>query len=272
MLTADPPARIAAILEPVRALADEVVIAADSRVSADTLAAYAALADAVHAVEFLTVERHVPWLHAQCAGDWILRLDGDEVPSAALAARLPELMASRTVATYAIARAWCFPDAGHVLDESPWSTDFQTRLVRNGAQSASRAYVAEPIYHIDLLASDEQERRAKAIRNEVVRPHVVAAGGGRLGEAFYLPELRPDLRTRELPPADAAVVARALDPGARRTCRLGAHQGRAPFRWPSSTASGRSERCPRPPIARPWSRTPNHRACSPASRRRCSST
>ena len=44
LIASAPAARVAALLEPVRELADEIVIAADSRRDAATLAGYAALA------------------------------------------------------------------------------------------------------------------------------------------------------------------------------------------------------------------------------------
>jgi hypothetical protein len=71
-------------------------------------------------------------------------------------------------------------------------------------------YVAEPIYHLELLTSSHSERRDKAIRYEAARPLLTAPGGGRLNEAFYLPELRPAVRTRALPAADVPAVRRAL--------------------------------------------------------------
>jgi len=169
------------------------------------------------------VERHLAWLHAQCSGDWVLRLDDDEVPSAALIARLPALLATRDVLQYWIPRAWLFPDAGSVLEDAPWSPDFHNRLVRNdarlrfpGAPHSGAApdhpseYLEEPIYHLELLTSGVEHRRDRVIRYEVTAPRLIAAGGGRLNEAFYLPELRAALRTRPAPAADRALVERAV--------------------------------------------------------------
>ncbi len=220
LLTREPAARVAALLEPLRALADEVVLAADDRIDEATLAGYAALADRLFTVEYVLYERHLAWLHAQCSGDWILRLDGDEVPSAALVRRLPELLARRDIEQYSIRRAWLHGDLRTVLDELPWSTDHNNRLVRSrstrfdGHQHAHAEpvtpmeFVAEPVYHLELLLASEQQRRAKAIRYEVAQPHLRPAGGGRFNEAFYLPELRESLRTRPVDAQDAALLAR----------------------------------------------------------------
>jgi hypothetical protein len=224
MISHAPAGRIAAVLEPVRALAGEIMIAADARVDESTLAGYAGLADRVFRIEYQQSERHFAWLHAQCTGDWILRLDHDEVVSRALADRLPELLASRDVQQYWFRRAWVFPDAAQVLDDPPWSVDFNNRLVRNDATLRVGAlqhsgvhpvdpheYVEEPLYHLELVVSDHASRRDKAITYEVARPLMVAPGGGRMNEAFYLPELRESLRTVTVPDEDRARVQAVLD-------------------------------------------------------------
>ncbi len=131
LITADPPERIAAILEPLRAYADEVLIAADSRVDEQTLSGYNAIADRLFRIEHVLAERHLAWMFAQCGGDWILRLDGDELPSDALIRRLPELLSSRDVQQFWIRRAWLYPDPDRFLACEPWSEDFVNRLMRN---------------------------------------------------------------------------------------------------------------------------------------------
>jgi hypothetical protein len=131
LITGDPGPRIAAQLSLVRPLADEIVVAADSRVDDERLRHYAAFADTLHRIEFDYLERHLGWLHAQCSGDWILRLDGDEVPSAALLRELPELVRSTRVEQYMLPRRWLYPDADHWLDETPWWPDYQIRMQHN---------------------------------------------------------------------------------------------------------------------------------------------
>lgn len=224
LLTADPPARVATILEPLRPYADEVLIAADSRAGEETIAEYSAIADKLFSIEFVTLERHLAWLCAQCEGDWILRLDGDEVPSVAFARRLPEMLTSRNIQQFWIPRAWLYPDAEQVLACQPWSEDFVNRLTRNDGTLrisgrhhthaepvAPCEYIDEPFYHLDLLTSDHRQRRDKAVRYEVARPRLLAPGGGRINEAFYLPELRETLELRPVPVEDRAAIARALE-------------------------------------------------------------
>ena len=227
LLTNEPAPRVANLLAPIRALADEIVVAADERVDEETLAGYAALADRLVAIEFHgpSLEAHLAWLHAQCKGDWILRLDGDEVLSASLIRSLPRLLSRPEVRQYWIRRHWLFRDRQTRLDDVPWATDHNNRLVRNdgtlrfsgllhtGAEPAGpSAYVEEPIYHLELLLNSEEARRAKAVRYEVARPHLVAPPGvARINEAYYLPELRPTLRTRSVPPEDSPSLDRAMD-------------------------------------------------------------
>ncbi len=223
MITADPPTRVAAILEGLRPHAEEVLIAADSRVDADTLAGYGALADRLFRIEYRQGERHLWWLFAQCRCEWILRVDGDEVPSRAFLRALPEMLASRAAQQFWTPSAWLFPDASSVLGDAPWSGDFAVRMMRNdgtlrvrGLQHLHaepvrpREYRSEPFYHLDLLTSTLAQRCDKVVRYEAGRPRVLAAGGGRMNEAFYLPELRDSLALLPAPEEDRPAVQRAL--------------------------------------------------------------
>jgi inositol phosphorylceramide mannosyltransferase catalytic subunit len=224
LITADPPERISTILEPLRPYADEVLIAADSRVDEQTLSAYRSLSDRLFKIEYRASERHLAWLCEQCKGSWIMRIDGDEVPSAGFVRRLPEMLASRAVQQFWTTTTWLYPDAAHALVGPPWSEDFACRLMRNDGTLRSpglqhthivpispREYVEDAFYHLDLLVSNEQNRRDKAIRYEISRPHLIAPNGGRANEAFYLPELRDALELRDVPLEDRALIERALE-------------------------------------------------------------
>jgi hypothetical protein len=123
-----PAVRVAAILSLLRDLADEIVVAVDSRVDPDTLGPLVAVADRVVRYRFRPpVDRPRAWLMAQCTGDWILSLDGDEVPSAALLAELPGMLRDTSVLQHHLPRRWLFPDPGQWLAELPWWPDHQVR-------------------------------------------------------------------------------------------------------------------------------------------------
>lgn len=222
-LTGDPGPRVAAVLEPLRELADEIVIAADARADQERLEQYAAAADRVLRVEFSFLERHLAWLHAQCSGDWVFRIDADEVASPALVERLPELVSDGRIQQVWFPRRWLVPDAEHWLEEAPWWPDYQNRLVRNdgtlrfrGAQHTSAEptlpahYAEEPLYHLACLLDDVATRRSKAIRYEVIRPHLEAPGGGSLNRRVYLPELYRQRPPARVPTGEAEAVRTVL--------------------------------------------------------------
>ena len=119
--THDPAPRIAAIVAPLREVADEIVIALDHRMDLDRLGAYEPLADKLLRFEHTGEDLAPGWLHRQCTGDWVLTLAGDEVPSAALVAALPELCADRELRQYWLPVRWVWPDPEHWLDELPWA-------------------------------------------------------------------------------------------------------------------------------------------------------
>ena len=236
MLTRDPGARVAAALELLRPVAHEIVVAADSRAGEDRLGAYQSVADRVLRLEVDYLESHHGWLHAQCSGDWILRLDGDEVVSPALVDALPDLIADRRVLQYLLPRRWLFPDARSWLAEPPWRPDYQLRLVRNDGlmrfsgrlHSAAvplrpARYLDLPIYHLDLLVKDERERRGKAEGYAGLADPLEAPGGGELNRAFYVPEERASPLTLPVPSADADAIAAVLaaPPPARTSAAAG---------------------------------------------------
>ena len=192
----------------------------------------AAAADRLYRVEFEPpLERYLSWLHSVCRGDWIFRIDGDEVPSSALVALLPGLISDSAVLQYRVPRRWAFPDSTHWLASAPWAPDYQIRIVKNdpatlrfrgtlhsSAEPALPArYLAEPIYHLALLLTTRSERAERVRRYEAL--------GGRQSHVdnrrFYLPELVDDLSLATTPPEDLAflqdIVVEPAAPTARNT-------------------------------------------------------
>jgi hypothetical protein len=231
-LTADPPAMVAASLALFRDVADEIVVAVDSRVAPERLGPLLDVADTVARFEYTDPpERSRPWLFSLCRGDVVLSVDGDEVPSAALLAALPALAGDRGVAQTRIARRWCFPDEHSWLAERPWWPDFQRRLVRRGpmldfdvgVHGGVRAawplrYAEESVYHLVCVLRGLAERRRRAREYDALRPGMVAVGGGPMNDTLYVPE--HFATRRPVPTPDEDVVAlRAVIAAEERTTR-----------------------------------------------------
>jgi hypothetical protein len=225
VMTAGPGARVAALLRLLRDRADELVVALDDRADAETAGAIAAVADRVVGYPYREpVDRPLRWLFSLCRGEWILNLDDDEVPGAELLESLPALVRARDVTHYWLLRRWLWPDAGSVLAEHPWSTDYQLRLVRNDPlllrfpsethrpleALGPHRFLRLPLYHGDLVLNSPEQREAKARKYEALRPGKRVAGGP-MNHVFHLPERRPDARVEPLPAADRELVRSVLD-------------------------------------------------------------
>jgi hypothetical protein len=214
------PSRLAALLELCRDAVDEIVVALDDRVEE------APLADRVIRIPYeAPFERTTAWLYSQCRGEWILRLDDDEVPSPALLGSLRDVMTVDVTHVW-LPRRWLYPAADAFLDEHPWVPDFQLRLSVNDPRlvrfpgvthvplevDGPALYSDAPIYHLDLLRpQDERERKADAY--EDARPGLRLAGRA-LNHALYLP---PDgARTSPVPADDLAAVERVMSGSSSR--------------------------------------------------------
>jgi hypothetical protein len=226
-VTADPPGRVAYVLGLFRHVADEIVIAVDSSVDPELLTAFAGLTDRIYRFDFRPpVDRPRAWLASRCRTEWILWIDGDEVPSPAIVQRLPELVSSHEVLQYWFPRRWLFPDADHWLEETPWWPDFQIRLVRNDpavtcygsthdpiAWALPRGLLEEPLYHLSPLVSTIAERRAKCRRYDAERPGMISPAGGPFNETLQIPEQYAVLEPVPVPDGDRPWIAAALAGG-----------------------------------------------------------
>jgi len=230
-LTDAPGSQIRAMLEPLRRVADEIVIAADQRVDPVDVAAYESIADRVLRCEFNFLEAHLAWLHGECSGEWVFRLDGDEQVSSELLAVLPELIAAPEIRQYWFPRRWLDPSGRAWLDELPWAPDYHNRLVRNDPSlsfegvlhtNAVPAYPAryrsEPFYHHLCQIETREERLVHGLLYEIQRPHVPAPGGGPANATFYLPERFARRRPKALsqgPSIKGSRSMRLLEPDLR---------------------------------------------------------
>lgn len=215
--------RFVATLGQLRSVADEIVVAVDSRVDPAHLGDCAALADRLLRVEFTSAARSLSWLHHQCSCDWILLLGSDELVSPGLIAQLPELLSTRDVLQYLIPTRWLFPDLDHWLDERPWYPDYHNRLVRNDATLSFQGikhheatlrfparYLEAPIYHLDCVLTSTEARRSKVAAYEASRPGLAAPGGGGLNSTYYLPEDQLLLPPRLVPQEDRLALAAVM--------------------------------------------------------------
>src|SRR5262245_2208155 len=223
-MTAGPGARVTAILEALRPVADEIIVALDARADDDVCADVATVADRVVRYPFAEpVDRPLPWLFRQCRGEWALTLDDDEIPSLALLDALPTLCADAEVTHYWLPRRWLFPDVSTYLDDSPWRPDYQLRLVRTDPRlvrfspefhrpivaAGPGGYPQLPVWHADPLLRTFEQRLEKARRYEQTRPGMRIAGRA-LNVAFYTPELRDRPPLAPLPADERCYVESIL--------------------------------------------------------------
>jgi hypothetical protein len=223
--TGDPAAQVAAILEPLREVADEVVVAVDSRLDPDLLGRYADAADRLFRFEFAVPnERIWGWMQAQCSSDWVLRLDGDELVSSAAVARLPELMGARDAFQYWLPCRWLYPDGRHWLDQPPWGYD-NNKLLRNDpattwfpgmshlhvAPTFPSTYLREGYYHFDYLLRSRVQREAKLTYYLDRVPPELKLGGSDIDmRRYYLPEEFGGLNTVAVDPRDIDLIDAVL--------------------------------------------------------------
>lgn len=223
-MTRSPTGRLAAIVDLLRPVVDEVVIAVEDGAEPGATASLLAIADVVRLFPHRDPgDSVIPWLHALCSGEWILNVDDDEIPSASLIAELPALVRAHDVSHYWLARRWLWPDAGHYLADSPWGREWVLKLVRNDPAtlrfsdefhrpiivSGAARYVEAPLWHADFVVRPVEYRREKVLEYEHSRRGMRVAGLA-LNSAFYLPELREKPRTFEVPDADRMLIAGAL--------------------------------------------------------------
>jgi len=215
---------LAASLQSLREIADEIVVGFDSRIDPGSLGPLESIADVFVGFEFTGRNRFRPWLREQASGDWLLLLDYDEVPSTALLDQLPTLMTDRNIAGYSLPRWWAYPDATRRIVSDPWNRDVQMRLMRNDARlwfpgiahtgahcDGPTRFVDAPIIHMDLLARSVAERLEKIdhYRNSQLFG-LMSYDGRPLDVAYFAPEDRTDLRTELLAAPDAERVRGAM--------------------------------------------------------------
>ncbi len=200
-----------------RSFADEVVVAVDASSEDSTGRICREYADKVFRVESPGyVERILPWLNEQCAGDWILRLDDDELPSVGLIELLPDLMNDREMTHYHLRRRTIIgEDRTEWIAQRPWWPDWKLRLFRNipsivhipgrlhtgyEVKGASRFLYRGSIYHYDFVYHGEQHRKEKVRHYERIAPE-------KSGSHHYSLPDEDTLITRPIPADDPPAEA-----------------------------------------------------------------
>lgn len=213
---------VAEALRPLRSFADEIIVGADEAVTEDDLAWYSTVADRLSTYPFIGPDQFRGWLREQATGDWLLFLDGDEIPSQALIDGIAPLLEDRDVAAHLLRMWWVAPGGGHAIDSKPWSPEYHCRLVRNddrlwfagvkhsGPRTRGPARRSElSLLHLDLALQDIDARRRKVALYESQQfGHLT--NGRSTNAVYYLPELSSDLQLRDLPTRDRVRVAEVL--------------------------------------------------------------
>ena len=220
-LTGDPGPRVAALLAPLREVADEIVVAADSRAGQDDLDAYAAACDRLLRIEYQLYERHLAWLHAQCRGDWILRIDGDECSRRRWWRQLPELIRRRDVHQYVMPRRWLYPGRRALARRAALVARLPDPA---GAQRRPAALSAAPTTPRGAGPPGSLPRGAAAAPRV---PHCLDRAAGEQGPPLRRHRARPG-GARRRDPRPPLLPARAL----RRARAGAAPRGRKPPRPP----------------------------------------
>ena len=223
-LTRGPTARVAAQLALLRDVADEIVVGLDTSVPAELAHPLEEVADAVvHYPYADPVDRPVGWVHSLCTQEWILWVDDDEIPSAALVSTVRATIADPAVTHCFVPRRTLWRDSASALVGPPWVPDFQLRLVQNDRRVVwfpgithwpiqavgPHRYLETPLYHTDLLLNPVERRRAKVRFYEAAIPGRRVAGLP-MNDAYFLPEDRDDVRVAPIDPADRETVERVL--------------------------------------------------------------
>jgi hypothetical protein len=223
------PQRLAAILALFVPIADEIVVAVEEPRAVDTHAAVAGIADLV--LSFPPThpsDRPIPWLFGSCRCEWIFNVDDDEIPSPRLLEMLPAAVARDDITHAWVARRWLYPTTATYLDEAPWNTEFQLRLLladprftqfsdvfhRPVVAQGPGVYVDGVLWHLDTATNPLSRRRSKAEAYELERPGM-RIGGRSHNHAFYVPELTPEPRIAPVPPDEHAAIERVLSGGGR---------------------------------------------------------
>ena len=218
------PALLAGILAMLRDSAEEIVVGVEEPRAEVVHEAVAGVADVVKSFPpCRPADRPIAWLFGSCSGTWIFNVDDDEVPSPSLVEALPETVRRTDITHGWVARRWLYPTTDTYLDQPPWSTEFQPRLVladerclqfsdvfhRPVVCHGPGVYLDAALWHLDSALNPAATRREKARLYEFERPGM-RVGGIAHNVGMYLPELRDEPVLAAVPEPDLRAIEAAL--------------------------------------------------------------
>ena len=233
MLVRNPPTQVAAIAGLFREVADEVIICVDSRVDQQLLQPVIEVSDVLTRVEIDTSYANSSWLVKLASREWVLIVDGDEVPSTALLERLKHLdeISDEVMFAY-VGMKWLWPTTDKYLVEEPWRDDPQLRLIRRNARimnwpaglheaphiDGKGVFLPEALFHLDL-AMNRYELRLEKVKRYDSGPTTPHPGFAKsTSNSYYLPEDRHgalitrDVNFDDKEMIDLVVMASKMEP------------------------------------------------------------
>lgn len=245
------PRRLAAVVAPLRDVADEIVVIVGDRIADADLEPIESVADRTLVAPFpLPFATNVDWLLEQCSGDWVLRVDGDEVVSSSLVNFLLAGDWHGDATHLRVPRRWLVEEGYEWITSNPWWPDLQLRLIKNepGVLRVDlRAHVPivangpgrileAPIYHLDLIDRELEPRRVDSRRALRRHPGVRTEGGLGVG-VIYTPELlTPAPPTEPVPDEDRTFIDAAI----QKNHRIATHKPARTTEAAATTFRGRS--------------------------------
>ena len=226
MLVRNPPLQVAAIARLFREVADEIIICVDSRVDQELLQPVIEVSDVLIRVGIDTSYANSSWLVKLASREWVLIVDGDEVPSVALLDRLKHLdeLSDEVMFAY-VGMKWLWPTTDEYLVEEPWRDDPQLRLIRRNARimnwpaglheaphiDGRGVFLPEVLFHLDLAMNSYESRLEKVNRYDSGNSAPHPGFKNSISSSYYLPEDRPTgLQKKVVSDENGEIIARVI--------------------------------------------------------------
>ena len=186
VLTRNGAKRLPYCLPGLRQIVDELIVQIDDSSTDDSESVARSYTDRVMRVTHRgPVENQLRAMVDACDGDWVFRLDDDEVLSGFSRDPLQQLLSCRRLTHVWVPRRWLVNQGNEFIETAPWFPDFQMRLFRNLPSLISfPTGIHEPmtmagvagflawgsIDHMDLIWNDRACREAKVRFYQQLRP------------------------------------------------------------------------------------------------------